>query len=274
MAEAHRMHHRALMRAWLSLALLSLAPGCGNEHGLAEGDAGLPVDAFVAPTPDAFVEPPVDAAEPMNCHAVTVSSGHVAAATALLRYAPVHLVSTESGGCGCTPHVSVDPTIETVTMSACDCCETCPCIDEGYEGTVSIFIAEGMPAGARPQLTFEPPLTTTLVDPAHCVTSDVQVTSIVPIAPSSMLRQATPVSAWVQLNATALRCCGTALELVTPTVNADHTIDLTLAECSPDPCDCAATTPSDASTPVPLGELPSGTYTVYAGGVSTTLVIP
>lgn len=241
MTTARGVLRSRFVRTWLSLALLPLVPACAGS-------------------------PP-----PAGCRPITVDTGHVAAATAMERPGYVHLVAEESAGCGCTPQIDLDPTTEVVTAAACGCADG-PCTDSGYDSTARILVFAGV--GTQPQLTFEPALSTTMVDPAHCVASDATVSSLEVLAPLDGWRHQAPIVGWVQLNARAPRCCGTPLTLVTPTVNADFTIDLAISECRPDTCDCASGTPTDASTPVPLGELPAGTYTVRAGGASTTLVIP
>jgi hypothetical protein len=267
------------MRIWLTFALLCAVAGCAGDHQFSLGtDAGGIVDGGWHSTPvyDASAAP--DAFAPgVMCHAVPITTAHVPDAVAGLRYAPVHLVSQggSSTSCACTPRGGTEAAGSVITLSACDCCLDCDCIDFGYEATLLDFVSEGIGHGTTITLSVGPDLSTTIVDPARCIGSSATVTEIVALGPSDRLRQGQPRSAWVDLRAFDARCCGEPLELVTPTLSADGTtIDLTLAECRPDPCDCSSDEPHDASTPVYLGDLAPGTYTVRAAAVSTTITIP
>lgn len=215
---------------------------------------------------------------PAMCHDVVITSAHTPRAVADGTSIPVHVASNgnTSTSCGCTPRASTAGSGE-ISLAACDCCLDCDCIDFGYEATT-----QRIATGTGLELPYETsidvagslvPLTTTIVDPARCIDSTATVTALVPIAPDTRLRQALPTGAWVDLRAFDRRCCGEPLELVRATVSGTD-VALTLSECNPDPCDCASDEPHDASTPVYLGALPSGTYTVRAAGASTTITLP
>jgi len=211
---------------------------------------------------------------PAICRDVPLTGGHIPTAVAALAPIPIHLVSNGGfSGCGCEPRAVVDPTGQ-VSLSACNCCDDCPCIDIGYETTAVQGPIEGAPQNVPITISSSPLLSTTIVDPSRCTTSSATVTGLTPLAPNDGLRQGQPVGAWVQLNAFDRRCCGEPLELVTTSRAPDGAIELTLAECRPDPCDCSPTNRRDASTPVYLGALASGAYTVRVGTVSTTLTVP
>lgn len=215
---------------------------------------------------------------PAMCTPVTIGAAHVPTAVSVGHDVPVHVVSAggTSTGCSCSPRASVSvsgPTSGEVSLSACDCCLDCPCIDQGYEATLLLpapSIAEPFAVAVAGAIA---PLSTTLVDPARCITSSVTVTELVPLAPSATLVRSGSAG-WVELRGFDRRCCGEPLELVTAAMAPDGSIDLTLAECNPDPCDCAPDRMADATTAVYLGELAPGTHSVRAGGVSTTITVP
>jgi hypothetical protein len=210
---------------------------------------------------------------PAMCAPVSIAAAFAPAAVALGGEVPVHVATIPGAGtgCSCAPRVSLDPS-GAVALAACGCCLDCPCIDEGYEATLLL----APPPSVGPTtiaLAQGGPLSTTIVDPARCTTSGVTVTELVPLAPSATLIRSGSAG-WVELHGFDRRCCGEPLELVTPTLAPDGSIDLTLAECNPDPCDCAPDRMADASTAVYLGQLTPGTHSVRAGAASTTITVP
>jgi hypothetical protein len=192
-----------------------------------------------------------------------------------MRPITAHLVSqgATSTACGCAARGVSDPT-GAISLQACDCCETCPCIDLGYEATIVQSFVEGTPHDVPITLSLSPLVTTTIVDPASCGTSSAVVTGLTTLGPVENLSEASPVHGWVRIEAYDMRCCGEPLELVTVVDGPDRSISLSLAECRPDLCDCAPTNRRDASTAVDLGELQPGTYHVQAGAFVTTVTIP
>ncbi len=267
------------MRIWLTLALLSSVAGCAGDHLVEPGnDAGwhsIPAyDAGALPR-DGGPIPSLDAGAASACHDVAITRAHVPAAVRLGATVPVHVASDTSSftSCGCDTRASLSGAGQ-VSLAACDCCLDCDCIDFGYEATVSLpGPALPGPVGVAVEGALVP-IPTTIVDPAACVGSAARVTELRPLAPDARLRQGSPAGGWVELRAYEPRCCGEPLQLVTPVLAADGAIDLTLADCNPDLCECASDEPHDASTPVYLGSLSPGTYTVRAGTASTTITIP
>lgn len=262
------------MRIWLTFALLTGIAGCAGDHMLAPGN-----DAGWHSTPATGDAATADAGSPAMCHGVAITSAHVPRAVAAGSLVPVHVASNtmSSTACGCDTRVTTAGSGE-ISLAACDCCLDCDCIDFGYEATTSRVVT-GWGSPTLPMSVSIAvagslvPLETTIVDPARCIGTTAIVTEITPIAPDTRLRQGSPPGAWVELHAFDRRCCGEPLELVTATISGS-VIDLTLAECAPDPCDCAPDRMADASTPVYLGALASGTYTVHANDVSTTITVP
>ena len=208
-----------------------------------------------------------------SCHPIDATRGEAPAATAALRPITAHLVNdgSSSTGCGCQPRGVADPT-GAISLQACDCCEACPCIDIGYEATVVQTIEA--PRDVPITLSVSPLVTTTVVDPTSCRDGTAIVSGLTTLGPVENVAEAAPIHGWVRVEAYDMRCCGEPLELVTSTSAPDGSIDLTLAECHPDLCDCAPSNRRDASTAVDLGVLSSGTHVVRAGAFTTTVTIP
>ena len=210
---------------------------------------------------------------PTMCHAIEATRGEAPTATPAMRPITAHLVNdgSASTGCGCRPRGVSDAT-GAISLEACDCCEACPCVDIGYEATV-VQVIETAP-GVPITLSVSPLVTTTIVDPTTCRDGTAVVTGLTTLGPVENVAEAAPIHGWVRIEAHDMRCCGEPLELVTSTSAPDGSIDLTLAECHPDLCDCAPSNRRDASTAVDLGVLSSGTHVVRAGTFTTTVTIP
>lgn len=279
-----RATHLLLSRASLSLAFLT-ATACGSpapstdagsrSDGDPHTDADLHGDAGSVPVGAGklCVGAPTADAGPAACHSLPVAAVYTPRAARPLSVFPLLLVSEDPSACACDPVPQVDLTTAVVAMSACNCTSRCACDGTGYDATQGIGANEGAPHGVEIILAYDPRATTTIVDESACTDITYDDVSLTPLAPVAGHWQSPHRPGWVMLHASSARCCGEPLPLVTTTTAADGSIALSVRECRPDPCDCTNPTAHDASTPVYVGELPSGTTTITFGAATTTLSV-
>jgi hypothetical protein len=78
---------------------------------------------------------------------------------------------------------------------------------------------------------------------------------------------------WAVVGGTELLCCAEPASVVTHRMAADRAIELSLASCALDPCECVGTPRSYHAWHL-LGELPSGEHVVRAGGFEQRFSVP
>ena len=206
---------------------------------------------------------------PASCSNVPTGRVLVPAAVPAGTPIPIGVEAAGSGGCACTPRLSV-PSAGLPSIIACDCCLPCGCVDYGYEGTTFTTLAGPSPwtvtapDGAR---------TVTAIDPSSCRPAGLVGVGL--ITPGTGYTSATPSAAWAHVTVEVIACAAAPLPWVRTSVDSTGQIVLTALDCGPpDPADCGIPRTFLAETDVFLGFLSSGDHTLVAGPAALRFSIP
>ena len=175
------------------------------------------------------------------------------------------------GGCGCAPALAsaVPTSVDLASVTLCDCCDVCDCIDGGYEVSVDLG---PLPLGDH----------SVIIPHGAAMATVVERSSTHPIEPPASLRIVPPdpsvVSAgppiwWVALTGTEVVCCVRPAPVVDRGVGPAGEIALSIASANNLDCECVGA-PVAFEAWFPLLELGSGEHVVWAGALEVTFVVP
>lgn len=276
-----------MLRLALVVLLAAAIGGClaherpSDDAGRPATDGALASDALVARdawVDDAFVPRDVAAADDAWSACRTVRADQWITPTVVSLGQPISvLMRADIGvGCGCVPSAQVTPPSgPTAAFFACDCSDSDPCIDPGYDAT---FVTPPTTI-AEPQQFYHPyPGGRVIVDVAAlgtCVATDT-LRTITLVSPDEAHTTSTPTHWWVRASGTQLRCCGTPHVMIdaTSAPGPRTQIRVSASDCAPDPCDCAMGSPVNYDAYADLGVLAPGDYDVVGGPAMLTLTVP
>jgi hypothetical protein len=238
------------MRAVLFLSLATIA-GCFEIHPMPRPDGGGQ-----------------DAGPPPLCHAVAGATSTVSRVLLADQPLTVTLRANESSSCACRPRVAAGASFSFV-LEACDCCETCDCIDPGYEASVvraapppGDYELE-LPGGARPLAVREG---------SQCRVTG-EPTGLRVVGPSPELRTGEPRIWWAAVSGEEWLCCVPPLPAVSQGIGPMGEIALTVSSCVTEDCACVPPGPTPFEAWHALGEIGPGVYTVVAGRHRATITV-
>lgn len=204
---------------------------------------------------------------PPMCRAIEATE--VRGATVLYPDQPVAATIRSVGafaGCGCRPLVR--DVLDAVELQVCDCCDACGCIDHGYEAG---WINGPHPVGEHTFFLAGTPLHVRVVPPDSC--SPRAPTELAIVGPDESLTQGGERFYWAVLRGSESLCCAEPLPAVRHGVAADGALELSLASCAIDPCDCVGT-PRPYEAWHLLGELVPGDHVVRIAGLEQRFTVP
>ena len=172
--------------------------------------------------------------------------------------------ATTFGGCGCQPRLSsaTPASLDLASVSLCDCCDVCDCIDGGYE--VSIDLG-ALPLGDHTVVIPHGVATTTVV--ARGTTRPIDPpTSLRIVPPDASVVSAGPPIWWAVVGGAETVCCVEPAPVVDRGIGPAGEIVLSVASANTTDCECVGA-PVAFEAWFPLLDLTPGEHVVRAGDV-------
>lgn len=243
--------------------VVTLSASCGRSHQTVNSDAsqmdtgpgtdsGVPADTA---TPDA---PSSDSGSADAGVCVPITPTRILAPLAVTTAQSIEMTALvdDPGRCSCEPQLG-NGVESNFSLSVCNCCDLCECIDRGYEAGSEVIAPPELEEGAL----------TIFVEGASAdvtVRADQEYGTATPtqleIVETNGYRQTGAHYTWLSVQGEFRLCCVEPVPIVVQESFSDGTFNLRLEDASLDPCDCIGEL-SAFETFVNLGELAPGDYT-------------